>query len=212
MALILIENIDQLRLGLYVKIKGSWFSHPFSVSSFKIKTAKELEILRGLTRVKLYYDPTRSDPDPNAIATDTTSDEETSMMAMGDSEAASLENQKEDLRTEGSDPEPVEESLAETKEKAASLQKQRSQIFQEQMTHLKKVESTYSKVLKDSETIFNNLIASRPESIKAAKQVVSGMVDVFRHQSVSMTLMEVLGRNGLGWGLSTHSLNVSALS
>ena len=30
-----------LQLGLYIKIEGSWFSHPFSTNSFKIKTAVE---------------------------------------------------------------------------------------------------------------------------------------------------------------------------
>ncbi len=219
MALILLGDINQLRLGLFIKIKGSWFSHPFSVSSFKIKTAKELETLRGLTRVKLYYDPMRSDPDQNAQPSDEEEPIITATQSEGESEAevepVPLETGDEDdlmtVKSE-SEPKPAEASIADTKEKAALLQKQRSQIFQEQMTHLKKVEGTYSKVLKDSEAIFNNLVASRPESIKAAKQVVAGMVDVFRHQAVSMTLMEVLGSNGLGWGLSTHSLNVSIMS
>lgn len=210
MALILLENIGKLRLGLFIKIKGSWFSHPFSVSAFKIKTQKELDTLRGLTRVKLYYDPTRSDPDPDAKPAE---EEPTIETATSEPEAGPLETEEEeDLLTHDSEPESAEDSITDRKEKAASLQKQRSQIFQEQMTHLKKVEGTYSKVLKDSEAIFNNLVANRPESIMAAKQVVAGMVDVFRHQAVSMTLMEVLGSNGLGWGLSTHSLNVSIMS
>jgi HD-GYP domain-containing protein (c-di-GMP phosphodiesterase class II) len=212
MALILLQNIDQLRLGLFIKIQGSWFSHPFSVSSFKIKTVKELDTIRGLTRVKLFYDPTKSDPDPNAVPSDDTSSEENPILATEDSETTSMETEEDDLLTSAAEPEAVEESRADTKEKAAALQKQRNQIFQEQMSNLKKVEGTYSKVLKDSEAIFNNLVANRPESIKAAKHVVAGMVDVFRHQAVSMTLMEVLGSNGLGWGLSTHSLNVSIMS
>ena len=54
---------NALRLGLYIKIEGSWFSHPFPTNSFKIKTAKELKTIQGLTKVKLYFDPDRSDPE-----------------------------------------------------------------------------------------------------------------------------------------------------
>ena len=206
MNLILITNLDQLRLGLHIKIKGSWFSHPFSVSSFKIKTPKEIETLHSLTRVKLYYDPTRSDPDPNTPPL-----EEEPIIAT--SESAPLDTgENEDLPIDDSKPDSDEQPLAATKDEVATLQKQRSQIFQEQIHHLKKVEGTYSKVLKESEAIFNNLAANRPESIQSAKLVVTGLVDVFRHQGVSMTLMDVLGNNGLGWGLSTHSLNVTIMS
>ena len=54
---------QELRIGLYIKIEGSWFSHPFSVNTFKIKYQKELETLRGLRRVKLLFDPDKSDPE-----------------------------------------------------------------------------------------------------------------------------------------------------
>ena len=208
MAFELIENIDHLRLGLYIKIKGSWFSHPFPVSTFKIKTAKELETLRTLKRVKLYYDPIRSDPDPNATAV-----EEEAPLAHDRPPSQSEDNDEDEtLLAKEDESGSEEEPAADSQEKVAAYQRQRSLLFQEQIQDMKRVEGTYSKVLKESEAIFNNLVAHRPESIHSAKQVVSGLVDVFRHQAVSMTLMDVLGRNGLGWGLSTHSLNVSIMS
>ena len=63
MAFIPIEDPKDLRLGLFIKIKGSWFSHPFSKNTFKIKFEKDLATLRGLTKVQLLYDPERSDPE-----------------------------------------------------------------------------------------------------------------------------------------------------
>ena len=51
----------ELRIGLFIKIEGSWFSHPFPTNTFKIKFQKDLETLRGLRKVKLHYDPDRSD-------------------------------------------------------------------------------------------------------------------------------------------------------
>ncbi|RMH02980.1 MAG: DUF3391 domain-containing protein, partial [Nitrospirae bacterium] len=55
-------NAKDLRLGLFIKISGSWFSHPFPTNTFKIKTERELAILRSLRNIKILYDPARSDP------------------------------------------------------------------------------------------------------------------------------------------------------
>ena len=56
-----------LRLGLYIKIEGSWFNHPFPTNSFKIKTAKELETLKALATINLFVDIDRSDPKRNTL-------------------------------------------------------------------------------------------------------------------------------------------------
>ena len=55
-----------LRLGLFIKIEGSWFSHPFPTNSFKIISAKDLETLKDLKKVKLFVDIERSDPESPA--------------------------------------------------------------------------------------------------------------------------------------------------
>ncbi|MFB3108986.1 MAG: DUF3391 domain-containing protein, partial [Candidatus Binatia bacterium] len=36
---------EELRIGLYVKLVGSWFKHPFPANTFKIQTSKDLAIL-----------------------------------------------------------------------------------------------------------------------------------------------------------------------
>ena len=58
-------NANDLRLGIFVKIVGSWFSHPFPTNTFKIKTEKDLTTLRSLRNVKILHDPDRSDPPPD---------------------------------------------------------------------------------------------------------------------------------------------------
>ncbi|MFB3062135.1 MAG: DUF3391 domain-containing protein [Candidatus Binatia bacterium] len=52
---------EDLRVGLYVKLVGSWFKHPFSSNTFKIQTEKELATLQALRNYKILYDPDRSD-------------------------------------------------------------------------------------------------------------------------------------------------------
>jgi len=54
---------EDLRVGLYVKLVGSWFKHPFSSNTFKIQTSEDLAILRGLRNFKILYDPDQSDPE-----------------------------------------------------------------------------------------------------------------------------------------------------
>ena len=53
---------EDLCVGLYIKLAGSWFKHPFSSSTFKIQTEKELATLQALRNLKILYDPDRSDP------------------------------------------------------------------------------------------------------------------------------------------------------
>ena len=54
---------EDLRVGLYVKLIGSWFNHPFSSNTFKIQTEKELATLQALRNFRIQYDPDRSDPE-----------------------------------------------------------------------------------------------------------------------------------------------------
>jgi putative nucleotidyltransferase with HDIG domain len=56
-------GIEQLRLGLYIRME-SWMDHPFLFSSFKIRTEKQLQVLRSLGISHVLYDPERSDQEP----------------------------------------------------------------------------------------------------------------------------------------------------
>jgi len=57
-------DIDRLQIGLYVTLDLKWMEHQFLTSSFKIKTAKQLEELRHLGLKTIRYSPTRSDCKP----------------------------------------------------------------------------------------------------------------------------------------------------
>ena len=59
-------DIGQLRIGMYVHLEMGWLSHPFPVNSFKITTSEQLQILQTLQQAQIQYDPTRSDPEPQA--------------------------------------------------------------------------------------------------------------------------------------------------
>jgi putative nucleotidyltransferase with HDIG domain len=55
---------EQLCVGVHVQLDLGWMSHPFTFSSFKIKSQEQVEVLRrlGLSRIK--YDPNKSSAQP----------------------------------------------------------------------------------------------------------------------------------------------------
>ena len=60
MPFIEVEDIETLRVGVLVRLQGSWFSHPFPSNTFTIKSAKDLATLQSLTNVTILYDPERA--------------------------------------------------------------------------------------------------------------------------------------------------------
>jgi putative nucleotidyltransferase with HDIG domain len=54
-------SIDQLRVGIYIKLELSWFEHPFSVNSFKIKNDEQIQTIRSLGLKKVLCIPEKSD-------------------------------------------------------------------------------------------------------------------------------------------------------
>lgn len=57
---------DQLCMGLHVHLDLSWVDHPFTFSSFKIKTLDQIATIQSLGLTRIRYSPTRSDTEPLA--------------------------------------------------------------------------------------------------------------------------------------------------
>lgn len=56
-------SIDQVRIGVYIRL-DDWMDHPFLFSSFKVRTEKQLKVLRSLGLKEVIYLPDRSDAAP----------------------------------------------------------------------------------------------------------------------------------------------------
>ncbi len=56
-------NIEELRLGMYVKLGCSWWKHPFTNNQFKVMNKKDLSTIRNISKLTLNYDPDLSDPE-----------------------------------------------------------------------------------------------------------------------------------------------------
>ena len=190
-----------LRLGLFIKIEGSWFSHPFPTNSFKIKTSKELETLQNLQKVSLFVDLERSDPE--------------SPTASDDSESPSLEQ-----------PEPinVEEPVAQEDTSSISLEVEESikesssrkyaqhEAFQEYQTHLRHVEQQFQEVLQETKQSVQDVVSGRPRGLRTAQKIVENLHELLDGSNNSRAMLNLIGSNNANDEFVFHATNVSSLS
>lgn len=57
----------QLLIGLHVHLDLPWTQHPFTFSSFKIKSLEQIETLQSLGLERIRYSPAKSDAQPLAL-------------------------------------------------------------------------------------------------------------------------------------------------
>jgi len=62
-------SANDLRIGLFVDLDLGWMAHPFPSSRFKISTARQIEVLKGLGVDRIRFVPAKSDP-PDQDETD----------------------------------------------------------------------------------------------------------------------------------------------
>ncbi|WP_351074741.1 HD-GYP domain-containing protein [Shewanella sp. CAL98-MNA-CIBAN-0140] len=57
-------SVEQLQVGTFIRLPISWKDHPFLFSSFKIKDAAQIELIKGLGLKDVFFDPEKSDVEP----------------------------------------------------------------------------------------------------------------------------------------------------
>ena len=207
MSFIEVEDRNVLQVGTFVKIEGSWFSHPFPTNTFKIKSKEDLATIHGLTNVTILYDPDRSD-----------SVEEENAESAIQEESSTLEMDPELDPTDGEEDFPVSDDVG-TKpndglipESSLSELLDRREDYHEFQNHLRKVEGAYQKILGQGNEVFKQLSGRRPSGLKSADLMVSSILQAIQHPKTAMSMIDIVGSNGVAWGLSEHALNVCTLS
>lgn len=206
MPFLIVEDPNQLQVGTFVKLEGSWFSHPFPTNTFKIKTQEDLATIKGLTNVTILYDPDRSDVDEI-------------------DDVISLPNPEPDLPPDDSDlelPEATHSGASAAHETESgtgvipdsSLSEilDRREDYQEFQNHLRRVEGAYQKILVQGRELFKQTSGRRTSGLKTADTIVNGILNAVQHPRTAMSLIDLVGSNGMAWGLSEHALNVCTLS
>ncbi|WNM61439.1 HD-GYP domain-containing protein [Candidatus Nitrospira neomarina] len=193
-----------LRLGLYIKIEGSWFSHPFPTNSFKIESAQNLETLRGLTKVKLYFDPDRSDPE--GIPPDHT-------MALDRKKVQSPVEQDEEPSNESEAITPHDSSEEEaTPEDPIQRKFAQHQAFQVYQEHLQAVGGQFQEVVQEAKQVMQDVITGRPRGLRTAQKIVGELYEILDIADNSRALLNLIGSNEPNEEFFLHALNVCSLS
>jgi len=182
-------DVEDLRVGLYVKLVGSWFKHPFSANSFKIQTPKDLAILRGLKNFRIQYDPDRSDPDalPEAL--------------QEESEFSSEPPPSQPLESQPQEPNPAsQESLTQR------------DAYEQRRKKLVEAEKAYQEVLRENKTIIHEVKVGYVKGVRKAEQLVTTLTDLLEGDGTLVALTNLLGSEEMGNEFYYHSLNVAMLS
>jgi len=202
---------EVLRIGLYIKIEGSWFSHPFPTNSFKIKTSKELETLRGLTRVQLFFDPDRSD-------TATMEKESSATCLVDPSDISNTVPTREGAATsQSTDISPKNETSWQVNPDCPPYDPidrkiAQRQAFQTYQKHLQQVSQQFQAVVKDGKQMVQDAICGRPRGLRTAKKIVENLFDLVGEHDHSRALLNLMGSDDTQEEFFLHALNVCSLS
>ncbi len=195
-----------LRLGLYIKIEGSWFSHPFPTNSFKIKTEKELETLQALSKVKLFVDPDRSDPEGSTPDLEDTLDCSPRPEPIQPKDPSEKPDDSFSLSPPKSEnPEPIQDDPILRK----VAQHEAFQAYQE---HLQSVGCQFQEVVQGGKQVMQDIVTGRPRGLRNAQKIVSNLCDILGEADHSRALLNLMGNHESQDEFFLHALNVCSLS
>ena len=191
-----------LRLGLFIKIEGSWFSHPFPTNSFKISAEKDLETLKGLKKVKLFVDIERSDtesPETPDVPESPTREQLESILV------------EEHVVQDDADS-SIPPEVKETVEDPIQRKIEQHEAFQDYQSHLQQVENQFQEVLQESKQSIQDVVAGRPRGVRTAQKIVGNLLDLLDGLDNSRALLNLIGSDETSEEFFVHATNVSSLS
>jgi len=174
--------IDQIRIGMFIKLDLSWFQHSFPMNSFKITSQQQIDDLVALKLKHVRYIPSKSDP----VTAKPPSVPQVAPASLADAA-----------------PKKVYASIMDAKRaRFEKLQKQRDEIA--------RCEEKFVQAASVVKNI-NRLIFARPkETLIEAGKLVDSMSEVLL--SGSDTVMHLIQQTAGNEELYFHTLNVSVLA
>lgn len=178
---------EQLRIGLYVFIDLPWFRHPFTLNSFKISSALQLEQLKALGEHRFRFDPERSDAVTEKPAA-TKLVQVAPPAPVCTSDDAGIAS-------------PMNLAMAEKNARIERLAAQRKAVAN--------MEKAFTKASTVMRGLNKNLMSRPTETLQEMGAMVDQMVSVFlEHPEVTL---QVLGEKAGSDEIYYHGLNVSVL-
>lgn len=183
-------DTQDLRVGLFVKLDCSWFSHPFATSSFKVRTAEDVAIIRGIPKLTLLYDPDQSNPPPD--------------VGKGVVEEPSL-----------SDPERDPLADAEPSEYAGNIGAAKMDRVEASILRHQKLEEAgraYQQVLRQSTQAIRQIGRGDEAGLNTATTILLDLNAILESEDANIALVELMNTMEMEEGFLAHSVNVGLLS
>ena len=185
-------KVQDLRLGLYINLSGSWLRHPFATNRFKITSSKDLATLRTLRKVEILYDPEQSDPES---LPDTQTEEPT-----------------DQGQTSQAHPEASLHEIPEASGATVSLKEERTLAFETHRQKRIEAEKVYKEVVRENKIMVQEVKAGYIRGMRKAEELVTSLEDVLGSDGTLVALMNLMEANETGEDYYYHSLNVCILS
>jgi HD-GYP domain-containing protein (c-di-GMP phosphodiesterase class II) len=181
----------ELRVGLYVRLGHTWSEHPFLRNAFKIKSLREIAMIRKHGLSKLYYNPDRSDPEA----------------------VKQVQSQPSQTEDKGAEEEIVltqEESKEE--ELLMSMKEARTKAFVKRRESLKKTEKIYNKVIREGKNMIKKVSAGHVEGLEMADAIIESIINVLNSGAAETSVINQVQEMSATNISFMHALNVCILS
>ena len=189
--------VQDLRKGMYVKLECSWWKHPFATNKFKVTSQKEIHIIKGITKLKLFYDPALSDsapPEEELLV-------EAEFLYKKEEPPLQSENSHEEESTKGEIPSYLQ---GEREDRVIALQKRRTQ--------LKQTERAFEDATRQAKAALRNISSGDGVGLRSATELTSSLTKALSNDRTVMALLEVMTAAEDDDPLLLHAMNVCVLS
>ncbi|EPR39803.1 metal dependent phosphohydrolase [Desulfovibrio sp. X2] len=174
-------HVDQLQPGVFIKLDGAWFNHPFLFNKFKIKSQEQINTLRDSGVTEVICVPAKSDKLPRPMPAD------------AQPKAEAVVKKKPDAATE----------------RMWQVKKERIEKLKQKREEIKRCEEKYAKSIAAVPGMLTGVMTGSGEAVQNAQALVSDMADVFLSERDA--IVHLMDTKATDEGLYYHSLNVSVL-
>lgn len=185
---------EDLQVGLYIKLDYGWGAHPFLRNSFKLRSHKDIGIIRKHQLTKITYDPGRSDP--RALGVLASPPQPANRVSPEEAEAAS----------------PSHEEIEEADR---ALQVEKNKLRDDQSSHQGVINDTaraYRNAVSHNQEAMQMVSLGRAEGVDLSNQMVGSLMDVMKRPAPALTLVPTPSSENLAEEVSVHAMNVCALA
>lgn len=179
-------SIADLRVGHYVHLPGSWLTHPFLFSRFKIESQQQIDEIVRLGYTTLTYDPELSDP------------------------GALPSREQSDLPLPSAPDEPAPPSQEPPPARLSTPEDVKA--FREYQDTLRQAYQTYTGMLRHSKDILAHISGGREEGVVLAHEMTNYLAQLLLKETEAAAIATLISSKGPEHMVSLHALNVTTLS